>query len=131
MRIKEMREFVNRNHLPTDCRLVFLGNLKDKLCVRDVPAFMERCFSETFDNYSMKGLPDYDGYILTLKDFLELFINETTSIPFDTCVFLPAREEESVPTYWIFDSSIRDDDPFYDKICAYVLKDGLQFYLQI
>ena len=79
---------------------------------------MERNYSSSFKNYSLKNIDtDYEYYELEFADFINLFTEGTTSIPFDCCVFVPTYDSDGIPYYLLFDSSIDKDSIDYDVAC--------------
>lgn len=114
MRVKELKRFIYNNHLPTKIRLRFLGD-EDNIILKDVPAWMEKNYSSTFKNYSLDSIDtDYEFYELKFADFINLFTEETISLPFDCCVFVPTYDSDGVPYYLLFNSSIDKDSIDYD-----------------
>lgn len=126
MRVKELKRFIYRNHLPTKVRLRFLGD-DDSIILKDVPAWMERNYSSSFKNFSLKNIDtDYEYYELEFADFINLFTEGTTSIPFDCCVFVPTYDSDGIPYYLLFDSSIDKDSLDYDVACL-AIERGLSY----
>lgn len=125
MRVKELRKFIYYNHLPADERLRFLGT-SNYLLLKDVPDWMKKHYSATFNNYTLENIHNrYEDYELTLRDFLGLFTEETTSLPFDCIVYNPTYDYEGQPYYLMFSSSL--DDSFDKIIAQQSIKNGLAY----